>query len=243
MRVRDVMTKGAIGVAETATLAEAVALMLRSRVNGLLVFDAERALVGVLSEGDLLRRSEIGAERRYPRWLELMLSGGRLAADYAHSHGRKVGEIMTREVITIGEDEELARAVELLIKRRIKRLPVLRGDAVAGILARSDILKGLLASLPQAGERRPDTEIRAAIEMELDKLGWAARASVRVGAENGVVTLDGAIIDERLRSGLRVIAENTPGVVAVHDRLCWIEPHSGIYIPSEPEEQDGEVRS
>jgi len=243
MLVRDVMTYGAIGVPETATLAEAVAAMLRSHVSGVLVFDANRALVGVLSEGDLLRRSEIGSERKRPRWLELMLSGGRLAGDYAHSHGRRVDEIMTRDVVTIGEDAELAEAVDLLAKSRIKRLPVLRGGAVVGILSRSDIVKGLLAALPRAGERRPDGEITAAIEEELDKLGWAPRASVRVEVKDGVVTLDGAITDERLRSGLRVIAENAAGVVAVHDRMCWIEPNSGLYIPSGREKDEGDVRS
>ena len=82
----------------------------------------------------------------------------------------------------------------------------------------------------------PDAEIKAAIQAELDKLGWAPRASVRVEVANGAVTFDGAITDERLRSGLRVIAENTPGVTEVHDHMCWIEPNSGFYLPSEEEE-------
>ncbi len=233
MRVRDVMTYGVIGVPETASVAEAVETMLRSRVSALFVFDAHNAVIGILSEGDLLRRSELGSERKRPHWLELLLGSGRLAEAYAHEHGRKVGEVMTRNVETIAEDAELSQAVDQMIHRRIKRLPVLRGEAVVGVISRSDLLKGLLAAAPGANAPHPDTEIKAAIQAELDKLGWAPRASVRVEVANGVVTFAGAITDERLRDGLKVIAENTPGVTAVHDHVAWIEPNSGFILPSE----------
>jgi predicted transcriptional regulator len=186
-----------------------------------------------LSEGDLLRRSELGSERKRPHWLELLLGSGRLAEAYAHEHGRKVGEVMTRNVETIAEDAELSQAVDQMIHRRIKRLPVLRGEAVVGVISRSDLLKGLLAAAPGVNAPHPDAEIKAAIQAELDKLGWAPRASVRVEVANGVVTFAGAITDERLRDGLKVIAENTPGVTAVHDHVAWIEPNSGFILPSE----------
>jgi CBS domain-containing protein len=237
MRVREVMTYGVIGVPETASLAEAVETMLRSRVSALFVFDAHKAVVGVLSEGDLLRRGELGAERKRPHWLELLLGSGRLAEAYAHEHGRKAGEVMTSNVETIAEDAELSEAVDRMIRHHIKRLPVLRGDAVVGVISRSDLLKGLLTAQPSANGRHPDAEIKATIQAELDKLEWAPRASVRVDVANGVVTFDGAITDERLRDGLKVIAENTPGVAALHDHIAWIEPNSGFFIP--PPEEDG----
>ena len=235
MRVRDVMTYGAIGVPETARLAEAIETMLRVRVSALLVFDADHALVGVLSEGDLLRRAELGTDSKRPRWVEFLLSGGRLATSYAHTHGRGVGEIMTSNVVSISEDADLSEAVDLMMHRHVKRLPVLRDETVVGVVSRSDVLKGLIAALPKAEAGHPDGEIKAAIQAELDKLGWAPRASVRVEVANGSVTFDGAITDERLRSGLRVIAENTPGVTEVHDHMCWIEPNSGSYVPTEEE--------
>ena len=238
MQVCDVMTYGAIGVSATATLAEAVETMLHSRVSALFVFDAEHALVGVLSEGDLLRRAELGTDRKRARWLEFLLSGGRLAESYAHAHGRKVGEIMTAKVVTISEDADLGEAVDLMLHRNVKRLPVLRDKAVVGVISRSDLLKGLLTSLPKQGGAHPDAEIRAAIQAELDSSAWAPRASVRVEVMNGVVTFEGAITDERLRSGLKVIAENAPGVTEVRDHMCWIEPNSGFYLPSEEERSE-----
>jgi len=237
MRVRDVMTYGVIGAPETASVAEAVETMLRSRVSALFIFDADHAVIGVLSEGDLLRRVELGSERRRPHWLELLLGSGRLAETYAHEHGRKVGEVMTRNVETIGEDAELSEAVDRMIHRRIKRLPVLRGEAVVGVISRSDLLKGLLAAQPRANGIHQDAEIKAAIQSEIDKLEWAPRASVSVDVVNGVVTFGGAITDERLRDGLKVIAENTPGVTQVRDHIAWIEPNSGFFMPSPDEDK------
>jgi len=237
MRVRDVMTYGVIGAPETASVAEAVETMLRSRVSALFIFDADHAVIGVLSEGDLLRRGELGSERRRPHWLELLLGSGRLAETYAHEHGRKVGEVMTRNVETIGEDAELSEAVDRMIHRRIKRLPVLRGEAVVGVISRSDLLKGLLAAQPRANGIHQDAEIKAAIQSEIDKLEWAPRASVSVDVVNGVVTFGGAITDERLRDGLKVIAENTPGVTQVRDHIAWIEPNSGFFMPSPDEDK------
>jgi CBS domain-containing protein len=231
------MTHGAIGVPDTATLTEAIETLLRARVSAVLVFDAKHTLVGILSEGDLLRRSELGTDHKRPRWLQFLLSGGRLAESYAHSHGRRAGEIMTAKVATISEDADLETAVDEMIKHRVKRLPVLRGDAVVGIISRSDILKGLLASLPKPGGAHPDAEIKAAIQAELDKLAWAPRSSVRIDVAKGAVTFDGAIIDERMRDGLKVIAENTPGVTSVIDHMCWIEPNSGFYM-APPEAED-----
>ena len=203
MKVRDVMTYGVIGVPESASIVEAVETMLRSRVSAVFVFDADHALSGVLSEGDLLRRSELGSELKRPHWLELLIGSGRLAEAYAHEHAAKAGEVMTRNVETIREDAELSEAVDRMIHRRIKRLPVLRGETLVGVVSRSDLLKGLLAATPSANAQHSDAEIKAAILAELDKLEWAPRASVRVEVQNGAVTFDGAIIDQRLRRASR----------------------------------------
>jgi CBS domain-containing protein len=236
MKVREVMTHGVLGVPESASIAEAIETMLQARVSAVFVFDSGHALTGVLSAGDLLRHSGLGAEPKRPYWLELLLGSGRAAESYAHVHGRKAGEVMTRDVETIGEDSELSEAVDRMIRRRVKRLPVLRGDTVVGVVARTDLLRALLAANPQAAGPHSDAEIKAAILAELDKLDWAPRASVGVEVESGVVTLTGSITDERLRGGLRVIAENTPGCLAVHDHMAWIEPNSGTVMPS-PEDE------
>jgi len=230
MRVRDAMSSGIIGVRETATLAEAVETMLRAGISALCVFDQRKALVGILSEGDLLRRGELGTEKRRPRWLESLLGGGRLAHTYAHEHGRTVAEVMTREVITVDEEAPLGEAVDIMIRRRVKRLPVVRGGSVIGVVSRSDLLRRLYVELRRDAAPRSDAEICAAIEAEIEAHGWAPRSSVRIAAKDGEVTLEGAIFDDRLREGLKVIAENIPGVKAVHDKLACVEPNSGALL-------------
>jgi CBS-domain-containing membrane protein len=230
MRVKDVMTSGVIGVQETASLAQAVEAMLRARINALCVFDERMALVGILSEGDLLRRGELGTEKREARWLESLLTSGRLAQDYAREHGRKVSEVMTRAVIAVDEEAPLEDAVDTMIKRGVKGLPVVKGGSVVGLITRADVLKRLYAALPRKREPRTDAEIGAAVQAEIESKGWAARAAVRVTAKDGEVTLHGTIADERLRAGLKVIAENTKGVTAVHDHLAWIEPYTGFLL-------------
>ena len=106
-----------------------------------------------------------------------------------------------------------------MIRRRIKRLPVVRGETVVGVVARSDLLKGLLAATSASKGPHSDAEIKAAIQAELDKLDWAPRASVRVEVKSGVVTFHRRVTDERLRVGLKVIAENTP--VAPPSTITW----------------------
>lgn len=236
MRVNEVMTPELIGVTETASLWDALRLMVERNVSALIVFDEIGAPVGVLSEGDLMRRAELGAEKRRPRWLEILMGGGRAAREYARSHGRHVHEVMTRGVLSVDANAEIGEAVDIMTEHRVRRLMVVRGAEPVGILSRSNLVRALMRALPAHSEARSDADIQAAIEAELANQPWAPIASVRVVVEEGVATLEGAIPDESLRAGLRVLAENVPGVKAVHDRLAWIEPNSGIYMnaPGEP---------
>jgi CBS domain-containing protein len=230
MRVKDVMTPKLIGVAESASLWDALNMMVERGVSALIVFDAIGAPVGVLSEGDLMRRAEFGAEKRRPRWLEMLLGGGRAAQDYARSHGRRVEEVMTRGIHTVDANAEVSEAVDIMLSKRVRRLMVVKGSDPVGVISRSDLVRALIRALPPEAQTRSDADIQAAIEAALEKEAWAPVASVRVAVENGVATLDGSIPEETMREGLKVLAENVPGVKAVRDRLAWIEPNSGLYL-------------
>ena len=132
MQVRDVMTANVISVPAQATILEAARTMLRNRVSGLPVVDGQGQLVGMVTEGDFLRRSEIGTERRRPKWLEFVLGPGRMAEDYVRAAGRKVEDVMTRDPIGVREDDDLETVVELMERRRVKRFPVLRDGKIVG---------------------------------------------------------------------------------------------------------------
>src|SRR5215472_8524855 len=202
--------------------------MFDYRVSGLPVVDGKAGLVGILTEGDLLRRSEIGTAGQRSRWLDLLTMPGRLASDYVRTHTRRVGEIMTRDVVSVAEDTPLTEVVRLMERHRIKRVPVLRDGALVGIVSRADLLHALqqlLVAEPKAAAS--DESIRRHVLAELAQAPWAPYG-LTVDVANGVVTLNGAILDEQKRSALRVAAENVPGVKAVVDRIVWVEPHSGM---------------
>jgi CBS domain-containing protein len=233
MQARDIMTAPVIFVGPGATIAGAIELMLKSHISGLPVVDADRRLVGMLSEGDLLRRAELGTERHRPRWIEAFafLVPGRSADDYVHTHGRLVEEVMTRDPIAVEATTPVEDIVTLMERKRIKRMPVLSDGELVGIVTRADLLRALATRF--AGEHPADADdkrIREAIESEMTSQAWAPGTSVRIAVKDGVVELEGVILDDRLRDAIRVSAENTPGVKAVHDRLVYVEPFTGAYI-------------
>ena len=235
MRAEDVMTREVIAIDPNATVLEAARVMLQHHISGLPVIDKEGKLVGVLSEGDFLRRRETKTERRRSRWLEFLMGPGRMAAEYSHTHGSKVSEVMTTDVQSVNETASLEDVVELMERKRIKRVPVLCGDQVVGIITRSNLMHAMVsmarATTPAAAD---DAAIRKQLLAEMDKQEWAPAASTNVVVHDGVVELWGLIVDERQREALKVAAENIPGVKEVKDHLVWIEPSSGVVI--EPRE-------
>ena len=240
MKAKDVMTQRVISIESSASILQAIRLMLQNKISGLPVVDGSGNLVGIVTEGDFLRRSETATEKKRPRWLQFLLGSGKLADEYVSSHGRKIDEIMTRDPHTIVENTALEEIVHLMERHRIKRLPVVRGKQLVGIVSRANLLHAL-SSL--ARDVKPvatgDEEIRTRISKELDKQKWAPAALINTVVRNGVVELCGSITDERQRAALKVMAENIPGVKRVHDHLVWVEPMSGtlLYSPEDEKKQ------
>ena len=233
MKAKDVMSTGVISVSESTTLEEAARTMLTHRISGLPVTGKDGSLVGMISEGDLLRRSELATERRRPKWLEFILGPGRLSAEYTHTHGRFVGEVMTRDVVSAAEDTELEDLVQTMQKRDIKRVPVTRDGRPIGIVSRADLLRALQGLLARGGAQPlpSDIAIRSAILSELETQTWTPKATVHVAVAGGDVTLSGCIFDDREREALRVLAENIPGVKSVTEDLVTIYPYAEASIP------------
>jgi CBS-domain-containing membrane protein len=237
MKAKDVMTPHVITVAPDASILEALRLMLQNKISGLPVVDKNGDLAGIVTEGDFLRRTETGTERKRPRWVEFVLGPGTLAKDYVHSHARRIDEVMTADVQTITEDCELDDVVALMEKHRIKRIPVVRGNALVGIVSRANLLHAL-ATLSREVTPNPKTDqtIRDSVLAELDRQSWAPRHMIDVVVRNGVVELWGTVIDPEQRDAARVAAETVPGVKAVKCHIVWVEPMSGMAF-SDPEDE------
>lgn len=224
MKVGDVMTRGVISLAPDTPLRKAAQLMLRYGLSGFPVQDCGK-LVGIVTEGDFLRRVETGTERRRRSWGEVAAGIGQLAAEYTRARARTVKDIMTCGVVTIGEDAPLEEAAALMERHHIKRIPVVRNGGVIGVVSRVNLLHAfLLGSLQEAPSPVDDEAIRGRISAELDCQAWVPHRSVSFTVENGVVELHGLIHDERQRIALRVAVENAPGVKGVHDHLRLFEP-------------------
>lgn len=235
MRADEVMTAHPKTIAPKASVAEAVLLMLDARVSGLPVVDADGRLVGVITEGDLLARAELGTEKKRARWLEFLFGPGRSAEEFVQSHGRRVEEVMTRTPITVAPSTQLDEVVGLMTERRVKRLPVVDGEKLIGIVSRADVLRalsGAFAKAPADGADCADDVLAQRVKAVLKAQTWVPTSSIEIRAVDGVVQVWGSILDERQREAIRVAVENIPGVKGIADHLVWVEPFSGTVMGS-----------
>lgn len=237
MNAADTMTREVITASPTMALEEAVQLMLSHRISGLPVIDSSGALVGIVTEGDLLRRSETHTEQPLSWWRAVLLGTQRLADRYVHSHARQVGEVMTRSVVSVAPGTPLADVVALMEARGVRRLPVVQDGKLVGIVSRADLLRALERFLQRSSESVAcqDSELRRRVLRQLATQRWVPAALVDIGVNEGVVELRGFVLNEGQREALRVLAENTPGVRRVIDNLVWMEPYSGftLQLPTE----------
>ncbi len=222
MKTCDVMTRRVISVAPEAGIRDALELMLKNHISGLPVIDGSGTLVGVLSEGDFLRRAETGTERRPSPWYDAFFGSGESARAYVRAHGLKVEDVMSRNPITVTENTPLEKAVDLMERHRVKRLPVVHGGKVVGIVTRANLLRALVSVHRAAREPlKQDDVIRDRIAAAMNKETWTTGMLVEVLVHDGVVDLWGRVEDASHRDALKVLVESTPGVRRVEDHLSW----------------------
>lgn len=219
MKARDVMTTELCTIAPEATIGAAAQLMLDHRVSALPVL-ADNKLVGLISEGDLVRRVEIGTARTPSRWQALLTSETALAAAYIKCHARRVGDVMTASPVSIDEDTPLIAIADLMERHHVTRLTVMRGETLVGIVSRADLLRALLRhGEAHAATVATDQEIQEKILAELNRQPWGFIGAASVSVENGVVHLWGEVLTETERQAARIAAEGVPGVRGVVDHL------------------------
>ena len=225
MRAHQIMTRKVITVKADTPVLDAANLMLQHHISGLPVVDETGRLIGMVSEGDFIRRSEIGTQRPRIRWLEFLMGVvGKAAQDYVREHGRKVSDIMTQDDLCIAtEDMTLSELVGLMERRNLKRMPVVRGHTLIGIVTRTDLLRAV-ASLARVvpDPTADDDHIRERVIATIEKNDWRP---LQFGAtvRDGIVHLSGIIADERYRRAAIVAAENVSGVKLVHDHLYLVD--------------------
>jgi len=233
MRAHQIMTREVITASPETTIVDAAAKMLEHHISGLPVVNGAGKLVGIVSEGDFLRRSEIGTQRKRARWLQFLGGRGKTAAEIVHERGRRVDEVMTSDPLTASEDTTLEELVQVMEKNNIKRLPIMHGDRLVGIVTRTNLLRAVANLAREIPDPTADDDhVRDRVTRAIAQNDWRP-LGLQVTVRNGVVHLHGIITDYRWRDAAIVAAENVAGVKQVHDHLCWVDPFSGMYLNSE----------
>lgn len=230
MKVESVMTSGIVAVSPDTPVLDAARLMLEKRISGMPVVDANGRLVGVFTEGDLLRRTELGTDRKIGGWIEFLFGAGRRATDYAHSHAVRVEEVMTRHPLTCRSSDDLSTVVETMIERAIKRLIVVADGRPVGVVSRADVVRAFLEAASErarAGAPASDTEAEERIRAALKAESWAPHRTMEAEVREGKVVLSGTLTDPRQREAIRVVVEREAPGLPIVDHMVWVEPYSG----------------
>ena len=220
MKAADVMVSNVVTVGVNASVGEVAAILLNNHISGAPVVDDKGELVGIVSEGDLIRRPEIGTTKRHSWWLELISTKWGSATEYIKSHSRKVADVMTREVITAKPDTPLGDIAAMLERNRIKRVPIVEGGKLAGLVSRANILQALasatkkLSSLTTAN----DSELRKKVQSRLAAEPWRP-TMLTVTVQDGTVDLWGLVHSVDEKKAAQLAAETTPGVRAVVNNI------------------------
>jgi CBS domain-containing protein len=226
MKARDVMTFPVITIKPDSSIREAAQIFVNRRVSAAPVVNDGGKLVGIVSEGDLLRRAEAGTERKRSSWLLLFTGNERLAAEYVRAHARKVADVMTRDVITAMPDTPLHEIASLLEKNSIKRVPIVSNGQLVGLVSRANLIQSVATAREKLEIPLSDSTIRDQLLSHLAAQPWAHTSLLNVTVNGGVVDLWGLINSHVERKAIRVAAEAAPGVRSVNDHLM-VRPLEG----------------
>lgn len=221
MNAADVMVRDVITVRSDASIHEVAALLIARRITAVPVTNANGKLLGIISEGDLLRRSETETERRRPWWLKLVVSNDTLSGEFIKSHSRRVSDVMTPDVIVASPDTPLHEIATLLERNRIKRIPIVQNDRIVGLVSRADLVRALVSSHDHGPLRTApdDVALRNTLITKLEAESWAPSQFVNVAANSGQIDVWGFVDSDSQREAIRVAIETTPGVTAVNNKL------------------------
>jgi CBS domain-containing protein len=227
------MSTPVVAAGPQITVKNVARMMINHRVSGIPIIEEDCQLIGIITEGDLLRRVETGTERQRSRWSEWFLPNSRLAADYVKSHARRVADIMTRDVVTVSKFAALGEIADLMEHHRIKRVPVVHDGKLVGVVSRADLLRTLASGTVTVSDEDKDRSVRNRLLTELRQHKWAALLNeADIVVSDGVVHLWGVVGSKEEHQALRIVAENTPGVRDVDDHTILGPLRPGPLFPA-----------
>ncbi len=212
MQAKDIMSRDFTTISVDSSIRHAIDLMVTNRISGLPVVDDAGHVVGVLTEGDLMRRAELGGGRGADAPSTVDFEA------YVRGNSWHVRDLMSADPISVRPDTPLARVAEIMASRGVKRLPVMDGDRLVGIVSRSDVLRSILNAPLDRIAIGDEAMARAAQARLLGDLGIGSDR-VSVSASLGTLTATGTVGSEAERKAIRVLLENIGGVIGYRDLL------------------------
>ena len=228
MKAADVMVTNVISVTPDVLVQDVAYILLSNRISAVPIVDDEGELLGIVSEGDLMRRAETGTGRHRPWWLAMLTGRDIRALDYAKEHSRRITDVMTSKVVTATPDTPLRDIATLLEKNGIKRVPIVKDGKMVGIVSRANLLQALASSRIPQDVDVGDSAIRKSLVARLQAASWANAALINVIVQDGTADLWGIVDTEAEKKAVRVAAEITPGVRGINDHLIIRPAESGV---------------
>jgi CBS-domain-containing membrane protein len=223
MRARDVMTKDIVKVGPDATVGEIAALLVRHRIGAVPVVSDSQQLIGIVSQTDLVHRSETGTEKRRKWWLDVFADPDAMAREYVKSYGHEAQDVMTRLVVSVSENASLAEVADVLDTHRIRQVPVVSDGRLIGMISRADLVRALAEVNITAPATRPDNgALQEAIWDQIKSQPWLKSAFVNLAVKDGVVELWGAVESNEQRRALKILVERVSGVKSVEDKVTLL---------------------
>jgi len=220
MKARDVMTRDVIAVCPDTSVRDIATLMVEKHISGVPVLTDNGKLIGMVSQSDLLHRAEVGTERKHKWWFRIFADSRALAREYAKTHGLKAHDIMSRYVVSVRDDAELRDVADILDKRRIKRVPVVREDRMVGIITRGDLVRVLSqVQVSTAANRIGNAALHKKLYDRIQSQAWINDNYISLAVDDGVVEIGGFVETADQHAALRVLIEETAGVNRVDDKV------------------------
>jgi CBS domain-containing protein len=228
MKAQDIMTREIATVRPETSVREIAALMMEKNISGVPVVSENGAILGIVSEGDLLHRAEVGTERKHKWWFRIFADSDAAAREYAKAHGLSARDIMSRHVISVRDDADLRDVADILDSQRIKRVPVLHDGRLVGIISRRDLVRALSQVQGSIAPVKLDNAaLHKTLRDRFKSQSWLNDAYINVAVTDGVVELWGLVVSDDQHRALRTLVEETPGVRRVEDRLTVAGPLRG----------------
>lgn len=230
MKAQDIMTKAVVSVRQQTSIREIVSQMVEKHISGVPVVADDGKVVGIVSQSDLLHRAEVGTERKHKWWFRLLADSKEMARDYAKAHGLRAGDVMTRFVISVHPDTELSAVADILDKHSIKRVPVIDGDRLVGIVTRGDLVRALSqAQVGKSDKKIDNATLNTLLQERIRSQPWIGldQSFINLTIKDGVVELWGYVESQDQHNALRILLEETEGVSRVDDKIIVGVPMRG----------------